>query len=447
MISISIIMPLYNAGKYLEESLRSVQQQTFTDFELICINDASTDGTMEILRDFQEKDSRIRILMNEKRSGAAPSRNRGMQEAAGKYLCFLDGDDIFEEEMLECAFRAAERCQTDVVVFELKHMSGDDLYRKQKVNHSEAFYQRYSSRTFKVAEYMPYEFKNWDFSAENKLLRREFIQDNQLCFQNLSCANDVYFMCMALLLAKRLLCLRDDRVMIYQREHNEPSRISFDRDPMCTYQAFVYIMEELIKRNRFSGVYRHYYFRLYCALRNALLQCKTEEKARRFYAFLKEEGMDTLCEMGGEYYIRLDDCYKNLLQQFKERNFDSEWYQRGPGLELQLSQEENIVAVTGLFDKFREGNKKIGVWGAGENGMAFLRFCKENNLHIEMLIDRSEKKQGKVIEGYRVEGPEDINDRIQAVIVTTRNIYAHVAEELSNVDIKAFDLNQMLLVY
>lgn len=447
MISISVIMPLYNAAKYLEESLKSVQRQTFTDFELICINDASTDRTMEILRDFQEKDSRIRILTNEKRSGAAPSRNRGLKEAEGKYLCFLDGDDIFEEEMLECAFREAENDQADVVIFELKHMSGDALYRKQKVYHSAAFYQRYSGRTFEVAEYMPYEFKNWDFSAENKLLRRKFIQDNQLYFQNLSCANDVYFMCMALLLAKRLLRLRDDRVMIYQREHNEPSRISYDRDPMCTYQAFIYVLEELIKRNRFSGTYRHYYFRLFCALRNALLQCKTEEKARRFYYFLQEKGIDTVCAMGGEYYSRLDDCYKSLLEQFKEKDFESKWYQRGPGLELQLSQRENITALMDLFGKLYEENRGIGVWGAGENGRAFLRFCRENDLHIDMLIDRSEEKQGKMVEGYCVEGPEDMDGRIQAVIVTPQGIYPHVAEDLAGQDIVLFDLNQLLWIY
>ena len=74
MPKISIIMPLYNASGYLEETLRSVSQQTFTDYEMICINDASTDRTLEILRTFQDKDSRISILSNTERHGAAYSR-------------------------------------------------------------------------------------------------------------------------------------------------------------------------------------------------------------------------------------------------------------------------------------------------------------------------------------------------------------------------------------
>ena len=447
MISISVIMPLYNAAKYLEESLRSIQNQTFTDYELICINDASTDGTMEILQDFQKKDSRIKIFVNEERSGAAPSRNRGLREAEGKYLCFLDGDDIFEEEMLECSFRAAEKYQADIVIFELKHVSSDEIHHKQMVSRSEVFYERYSSGTFEIAEYMPYEFRNWPLSVEGKLLNKQFIQDTRLQFQNLSCANDIYFMCMALVLAKRLFFLKDDRVMIYQREHNEPTRISYDRDPMCTYQAFVHIMEELIKRNRFSEHYRHYYFRLFYALRNALLECKTEEKARRFYHFLKNEGIDAICCMGGEYYSRLDECYKNLLEQFKEKAFETKWYQKGPGLELQLSQRENITALTDLFGEFYRQNKKIGAWGAGENGLSFLKFCNDNDLCIDMVIDKAVEKRGKRVEGYLIESPEGIENRLQVVIVTSRFIFKSVKKELSKSGIEVLNLEQLLYLY
>ena len=91
---ISIIMPLYNAARFLEESLESIRKQSFQDFELICINDASTDNTIQILQTFQIKDSRIKILSNDERRGAAFSRNRGMREAKGTYLSFLDGGDI-----------------------------------------------------------------------------------------------------------------------------------------------------------------------------------------------------------------------------------------------------------------------------------------------------------------------------------------------------------------
>ena len=93
---LSVIMPLYNADVYLRESLDSVRHQTFADFELICINDASTDTTEDILNEYKNNDSRIKVLVNKERSGAAYCRNIGITAAKGEYLSFLDGDDIFD---------------------------------------------------------------------------------------------------------------------------------------------------------------------------------------------------------------------------------------------------------------------------------------------------------------------------------------------------------------
>ena len=117
-MKISVIMPLYNAERYLEESLKSVLSQSLSDFELICINDGSTDNTLNILRTFQKEDNRIVVLENAQRQGAAYSRNKGIEAAKGKYLSFLDGDDIFEEEMLEAGYQAAFENAVDVVIYE-----------------------------------------------------------------------------------------------------------------------------------------------------------------------------------------------------------------------------------------------------------------------------------------------------------------------------------------
>lgn len=98
---VSVIMPLFNAQAYLPDALDCVIKQTYEEFELICINDCSSDDTEKILRRFQEKDSRIRILTNERRLGAGLSRNKGIEASKGKHIIFLDGDDIFDEQLLE----------------------------------------------------------------------------------------------------------------------------------------------------------------------------------------------------------------------------------------------------------------------------------------------------------------------------------------------------------
>lgn len=117
-MKISIVMPLYNAETYLAECLDSILKQTFAEFELLCVNDGSRDATAEILQLYAARDSRISVFDNGERRGAAYSRNRGLAEATGEYLFFLDGDDVFDEEMLQSAYRKAVENRADIVAYQ-----------------------------------------------------------------------------------------------------------------------------------------------------------------------------------------------------------------------------------------------------------------------------------------------------------------------------------------
>ena len=104
---ISVIVPVYNVEDYLHVCLNSILNQTFQDFEIICIDDESTDSSSEILEYFASKDSRIKILRNEGNIGLGPSRNRGIDAAKGKYIIFLDSDDWYSFDTLETFFNVA----------------------------------------------------------------------------------------------------------------------------------------------------------------------------------------------------------------------------------------------------------------------------------------------------------------------------------------------------
>lgn len=97
---VSIIMPSYNTGRFIAESIESVLKQTYKNWELIIVDDCSTDNTDEIVKGYLG-DSRIRYLKNKKNSGAAVSRNRALREAKGKWIAFLDSDDLWMPKKLE----------------------------------------------------------------------------------------------------------------------------------------------------------------------------------------------------------------------------------------------------------------------------------------------------------------------------------------------------------
>lgn len=98
---VSVIMPNYNCGKYLEETVNSVINQTYRNWELLIVDDCSTDNSVEVIKNLQSKDDRIKLFINEKNSGAAASRNRAMREASGKWIAFLDSDDLWTPDKLE----------------------------------------------------------------------------------------------------------------------------------------------------------------------------------------------------------------------------------------------------------------------------------------------------------------------------------------------------------
>ena len=93
MTVFSIILPVYNVEMYLGKCLKSILRQSFKDFELICINDASTDKSIDILETYAQKDNRIKIITQPQNRGLGAARNTGLEVATGKYLCCVDSDD------------------------------------------------------------------------------------------------------------------------------------------------------------------------------------------------------------------------------------------------------------------------------------------------------------------------------------------------------------------
>lgn len=102
---ISIITPVFNTEKYLKDCIESVLNQSFADWELLLINDCSTDNSQKIVNEFAKLDSRIISIENEENVGSGETRNKGIKMARGRYLCFLDSDDRWKPEKLETQLR------------------------------------------------------------------------------------------------------------------------------------------------------------------------------------------------------------------------------------------------------------------------------------------------------------------------------------------------------
>ncbi len=140
---VSIIIPIYNVESYLPYCLDSILGQTYEHIEVICVNDESPDRSSEVLNDYSNRDSRI-IVINQKNQGVSAARNRGLKEAKGEWVLFVDGDDWIDGQTCEVALRKAREYHTDIVFWG---------YKKEFENRSELKHLYQNSTFFDLNRY------------------------------------------------------------------------------------------------------------------------------------------------------------------------------------------------------------------------------------------------------------------------------------------------------
>ena len=255
-IKVSVIMPIYNAADFLRPALDSVLAQTLTDVEVICIDDGSTDNSLEIIKEYLEKDERIRIL-TETNAGPALARNNGIRRARGEYLAFLDADDFYDHEFLESLYTLAKRDELDIAI------SQYDIYNTRKsrfepatsADHSDIFVP---DKVTSKSEHPDFILASTTGSAWNKLFRRAFVVDNGLLFlHDVRMYEDVYFVVSAMSLAERVGKVH--RVLMHHRIHSQQSRAKhFSKYYSQVPLVYLKIKEFLMARGMYAPLYLSY---------------------------------------------------------------------------------------------------------------------------------------------------------------------------------------------
>lgn len=132
---VSIIIPVYNASLFLNDTIKTIQEQTYDNWEAIFVNDCSKDDSVSIIKKAQKADKRITLLENKKNSGAAITRNNGIKYATGRYICFLDADDIWSRKKIEnqLKFMKSKDCAFSFTNYEFANEKGEPNGKKVTV--------------------------------------------------------------------------------------------------------------------------------------------------------------------------------------------------------------------------------------------------------------------------------------------------------------------------
>ena len=238
---ISVIIPVYNVEKYLRECLDSVCAQTFNDFEVICVDDGSTDSSPAILDEYAAKDRRFKVLRNE-HSNAGVCRNAGMDIAQGEYCSFLDSDDVFSPKMLEILVSVADSSNADIVSCSHKRFNDGDKCSLYCAKNKGIQYEVFDSPADNINV-----FSKWGAMAWDKLFRRSFVNEHSLRFQEIRWTNDLRFVMMAVTLAKRIAHV--EIPLLGYRQGHVSLQTTKAAKALCFYEALQSYREMIIARN------------------------------------------------------------------------------------------------------------------------------------------------------------------------------------------------------
>lgn len=255
---VSIVMPVYNGEVYLKEALLSLFAQEFTNFEIIVVDDGSTDGSSRILDLLSQEDKRLLVIPQSNR-GAGAARNLGLRFAQAAYVMFLDADDLFMPNMLSEMYDRISRESADVCVCGSNSLAMDT---------GKVFENRHAIRVCQLPNLQHFSMRDVEGNvfdalmgwAWDKLYSKDFLLRNSVYFQEIATTNDMYFTYKSLLRASIITtCITP----LITHRLNVPDSVSANRDksPLNFYYALRAVRQELLELEiyeRFSQSFVNY---------------------------------------------------------------------------------------------------------------------------------------------------------------------------------------------
>ncbi|GHU08042.1 hypothetical protein FACS1894151_03290 [Spirochaetia bacterium] len=257
MPAVSVIIPVYNTSPYLCRCLDSVTGQTLRDIEIICVNDGSTDNSLEILRGYEQKDRRLKVIDFAENRGVSAARNAGMEAALGEYIGFVDSDDYVELDFYEKLYQKAIETGADIAKGRIRReniiLDDNTNIKKDKMY----FYYYFTSAVY----------------------NRIFLKANGICFpEGLAYEEDPVFTIYAAAAAQRI-SFNDDAWYEYVKRPNSATEAPFSSDKVYSMMAASNLISEMLAHAKLTSssyliLYKIYLFK---NIPDYLRKCKNEE--------------------------------------------------------------------------------------------------------------------------------------------------------------------------
>lgn len=310
-IKVSVIMPVYNTAEYLRETMECLMNQTLDEIEIICVDDGSTDDSLDILNECAMRDNRI-LVLHQKKLHAGVARNAGLNCARGEFVIFLDSDDLFALDLLEKTYLQGKKENADIVLFDADYFNTETgerleknhLFRKKIVEGKNVFSRRdIPDDIFTVTTPCPW----------TKLFNKKFVVDHKLQFQNLKNSNDVFFVLSSLALAERITYV-DEKLVLYRVNQAKNIQSNKAQEPTLFLTAYEAVYELLNSHRIYEDVKRSFINTVLSGCVYNIDTIHNQEAKREIYYAIESEKFKkmNLLSYSREYYI--NEGYYNRIR-------------------------------------------------------------------------------------------------------------------------------------
>ncbi|WP_304856668.1 glycosyltransferase family 2 protein [Adlercreutzia caecimuris] len=316
---VSVVVPVFNTERYLPECLDSLISQSLKDIEIICVNDGSTDGSLDVLKRYAEGDARVKVL-DQKNSFAGVARNEGMKRARGEYIIFCDSDDYIAVDALEKMYVQCKRDDADICV-----CAGERYYEGLGLTVPSPGYLEVK----RIPEVMPFNrhtnadhiFSFTTIMMFNKMFRLSFLRENQLEYGTTRNGEDVYICAMALWLAQSITVVKDP--LVYYRIDRPDSLVgTLAESAVDPLQAWMSVWDEI--GAELGASERSFICKVLGVMRHSFRNVTTAEAFSACYRFAKESMVSQLnlqVHPDGYYYTPWYNVFVEQLLRGDEASF------------------------------------------------------------------------------------------------------------------------------
>lgn len=389
---VSIIIPVYNTQDYLKECLKSATEQTFDDIEIICVDDGSTDGSVDIVKEFEKNDARVHLI-SQKNSGVSVARNTGIKNSKGTYILFLDADDVLDKDCVRKAYEKIIKTKSDIVAFGTFTVCGENVEKRWDFDIIKKLADgKLNSKDLSVVINLMHNI--WD-----KLYRRDFLIENDIQFPvGYKIGEDGVFNILCYLNDAKYSylpeCLYNYRVYQGSTVHRIESSI------LHNIEAFNYIERLDLYKNQSVDV-RSKIFAKYLSgcvwLKQQLSGRITKNMRRQVQCFVEEQKQKigkNKVESLWEYKIYKNEFKDVVMKEFIKNIFS---------INNDIDHRHKVVTVLGMkfrykkhlkkkqIDCFKNANKNsVMIFEAqphhGECLPAYVKYFNDLGFHVDLFV-------------------------------------------------------------